>query len=235
MAQVVESMVNVPPRIYEAISGVMADIDAVGKNQKNKQQGFMYRGIDDVMNALAPALVKNKVFIVPEVTHEERTERKTDKGGVLFYSRLHITYRFYTTDGSHIEAKVIGEAMDGGDKATNKAMSVAYKYAAFQVFNIPTEELKEVNTGMDDPDAEVYNVAPEVMYVNKEHVATLRGAMEQKGITEEKVLKRYGNGAKAIEEITVEAFMRAMAALEKTQDKKQEEQEVDTKKTNFDL
>lgn len=29
--------------------------------------------------------------------------------------------------------------MDSGDKATNKAMSAAYKYAAFQAFAIPTE------------------------------------------------------------------------------------------------
>lgn len=147
-------------KIYAAISSVMAEIGAVGKDQKNQQQGFMYRGIDDVMNALQPALVKNKVFIVPEVTSEERSERVTvkeyqgqKKESVLFYTRLGVTYKFFTDDGSFIEAKVIGEAMDSGDKATNKAMSIAYKYACFQVFCIPTEE-------MIDPDAEVHEPAP---------------------------------------------------------------------------
>lgn len=138
-------------KIYEAISNVMAEIGAIGKDKKNQQQGFMYRGIDDVMNALQPALVKNKVFIAPEVVSENREERQTQKGGVMFSVRLEISYRFYTIDGSFIETKVIGEAMDSGDKATNKAMSIGYKYACFQVFCIPTEE-------MLDPDAEVHNV-----------------------------------------------------------------------------
>lgn len=201
------------PKIYEAICGVMADIGAVGKNKKNQQQGFMFRGIDDVMNALAPALVKNKVFIVPEITGEEREERQTQKGGVLFYVRLHITYRFFTTDGSYIEAKVIGEAMDSGDKATNKAMSIAYKYAAFQVFNIPTEEMK-------DPDAEVHDVAPqqpEVYYVDAVKVKVLKEKMDKKGVTEHQIFKRYK--VNAFEEMTVQQFVNAMHGLDKTPDK----------------
>ncbi len=140
-------------KIFEAISNVMAEIGAIGKEKKNQQQGFMYRGIDDVMNALQPALVKHKVFIAPEVISEQREERASKNGGVMFSVRLEISYKFYTTDGSFIETKVIGEAMDSGDKATNKAMSIGYKYACFQVFCIPTEEMK-------DPDAEIHEPAP---------------------------------------------------------------------------
>lgn len=207
------------PKIYEAICGVMADIGAVGKNKKNQQQGFMFRGIDDVMNALAPALVKNKVFIVPEITGEEREERQTQKGGVLFYVRLHITYRFYTTDGSFVEAKVIGEAMDSGDKATNKAMSIAYKYAAFQVFNIPTEEMK-------DPDAEVHDVAPqpEVYYVDAVKVKVLKEKMDKKGVTEHQIFKRYK--VNAFEEMTVQQFVNAMNGLDKTPDKEKPQVDI---------
>lgn len=139
-------------KIYEAISNVMAEIGAIGKEKKS-QQGFMYRGIDDVMNALQPALVKHKVFIAPEVISEQREERATQKGGVLFYTRLEIIFRFYTVDGSFVETKVIGEAMDSGDKATNKAMSIGYKYACFQVFCIPTEE-------MQDPDGDGHEPTP---------------------------------------------------------------------------
>lgn len=140
-------------KIYEAISNVMAEIGAIGKEKKNQQQGFMYRGIDDVMNALQPALVKHKVFITPEVLSEQREERASKNGGVMFSVRLEISYKFYTTDGSFINTKVIGEAMDSGDKATNKAMSIGYKYACFQVFCIPTEEMK-------DPDAEIHEPVP---------------------------------------------------------------------------
>jgi len=134
--------------IYEAIHGVMAEIGAVSKNKKNTQgSGFMYRGVDDVMNALQPALVTYKVFVVPEVLSQIREERTSNSGGRLLYSVCTIKYTFFAEDGSNVSATVIGEAMDSGDKATNKAMSVAFKYACFQVFCIPTEEMK-------DPDAE---------------------------------------------------------------------------------
>lgn len=206
-------------KIFEAITGVMADIGAVGKNKKNQQQGFMFRGIDDVMNALQPALVKNKVFIVPEVEKEERTERATQKGGVLFYTRLHVTYHFYTTDGSSVTAKVIGEAMDSGDKATNKAMSIAYKYACFQVFNIPTEEMK-------DPDGEVHNVAPqqpqqpEIVYVDEIKIKVLKSRMAKKGVSEQQILDRYK--VSSLEELTVVDFMKACNGLDKMPDIEEE-------------
>lgn len=143
------------PMIYKAISAVMEDVGAVGKDSVNKQQGFKFRGIDAVMNALNPALVKNKVFVIPEVLEQRREERATAKGGLLIYSICKVKYTFFTTDGSSVCATVIGEGMDSGDKATNKAMSIAFKYACFQVFCIPTEEL------MDDPDKEIQNPAPQ--------------------------------------------------------------------------
>lgn len=135
-------------KIYEAICNVMADIGVVGKNDVNTTQGFKYRGIDAVMNALNPAMIKHKVFVAPEVIEQQREERLTAKGGTLLFSICKVKFRFFTTDGSSVEVVTIGEGMDSGDKATNKAMSIAFKYACFQLFCIPTEEL------MDDPDKE---------------------------------------------------------------------------------
>ncbi len=146
--------------IYESICAVMADVGAIGKNTKNTQQGFMFRGIDAVMNALQPAMLKNHIFVVPEVLDQTREERQTAKGGTLLYSILRMKYTFYAEDGSSVSAVVIGEGMDSGDKASNKAMSIAFKYACFQVFCIPTEEMK-------DPDAECHTV---VMSPKKEKV-----------------------------------------------------------------
>jgi hypothetical protein len=131
----------------------MNDIGAVGKDSVNEQQKFKFRGIDAVMNALSPALVKNKVFVVPEVLEQIREERQTQRGGNLIYSVCKIKYTFYAEDGSSVTATVIGEGMDSGDKSCNKAMSIAFKYACFQVFCIPTEE-------MTDPDAECHEVKP---------------------------------------------------------------------------
>lgn len=137
--------------IYEAISKIMSEIGAIGKNSKNATQGFMYRGIDAVMNAINPALTKYHVFVVPEVLEQTREERVNTKGTTLLYSILKVKYTFFAEDGSNVSAIVIGEGMDSGDKATNKAMSIAFKYACFQVFCIPTEE-------MVDPDAESHEV-----------------------------------------------------------------------------
>lgn len=135
--------------IYKNIIACLKDIKAIGKNSKNKIQGFMYRGIDDVMNELNPILSKNNVFIVPTILESTREEKLTAKGGTLIYTLLKVKYTFYAEDGSNIECIVIGEAMDSGDKSTNKAMSIAMKYALFQVFCIPTE---------DDPDKDSYTL-----------------------------------------------------------------------------
>lgn len=139
--------------IYQAIIGVMSDIGVIGKEKKNAQQGFKYRGVDDVMNALQPVMVQHGLFVVPEIIDQKREERQTKNKGNLIYSVCTVRYTFYAKDGSSVQCVVIGEGMDSGDKATNKAMSIAFKYACFQVFCIPTEEMK-------DPDAEVHTVAP---------------------------------------------------------------------------
>lgn len=135
-------------KIYEAIPAIMQDIKQITKDKKNAQQGFMFRGIDQVMNTMKPLLAKHGVFIVPEVINMTREERQTKSGSNLLYSVLTVRHHFIATDGSEVTSVTIGEGMDNGDKASNKAMAIAFKYACFQVFCIPTEEMAK-----DDPDA----------------------------------------------------------------------------------
>ena len=138
--------------IYESITAIMQEVPAIGKNKENQQQHFKFRGIDDVMNALQPLLAKHKVFIVPEILEQRREERVSQKsGGNLIYSICTIKYKFYAEDGTFIEAVTIGEGMDSGDKATNKSMAIAMKYALFQVFCIPTEEMKDPDGDTPEP------------------------------------------------------------------------------------
>lgn len=134
------------PLIYKKIIEVMADINAIGKDRRNKDFNFQFRGIDDVMNELHGSLAKCGVFVLPNVLAESRSEGKTKNGGIMYYTRLKINFGFYAEDGSHVDAVVIGEAMDTSDKASNKALSIGLKYAMLQVFCIPTEDEK-------DPDA----------------------------------------------------------------------------------
>lgn len=142
--------------VYAAINNASAKLQAgIRKDKRNQQQGFSFRGIDDVYNALAPVLVECKLVILPRMLERSVTERQTKNGGVLFYVTVTAEFDFISAeDGSMYTARTYGEAMDSGDKATNKAMSIAYKYAAFQAFCIPTEDTTQ------DPDATTHSVAP---------------------------------------------------------------------------
>lgn len=147
------------PKIFSTINSVMSELGAITKNKRNQQQGFSYRGVDDVMNALNPLMVKNKLFCVPKVLRNEREERQTSRGSNLLYSIVTMEYTLYAEDGSSVSAVVIGEGMDSGDKATNKAMAIAYKYAMFQIFSIPTEETAP-DTDRDTPEETVPKQSP---------------------------------------------------------------------------
>ena len=145
--------------IYGAIQTVMNECGAVAKDSKNPQQGYKYRGIDAVMNAINPALRKAGVFVVPEVLDYDCYERANNKGTCLLYSRVKVKYTFYAADGSFVTACVVGEGMDTGDKSMNKAMSAAFKYALFQTFCIPTEEM--LDSEQDSPEPIPKNMRPD--------------------------------------------------------------------------
>lgn len=127
------------PLIYAAMVKAMASIGHIGKSRKNTQQNYSFRGIDDLYNAVHPALVEAQIFICPSVTNRDHAERESKQGGVLFYETLTVDHRFYAVDGSFVTVTTMGSAMDSGDKAVNKAMSAAMKYALLEAFAIPTE------------------------------------------------------------------------------------------------
>ena len=145
-------------QIYSLIGQAMRKVGAIGKDSVNSQQKYKFRGIDAVYNALNPVMAELGLFICPEIIDQRREERETEtvyngqaKKSILKYSILTIKYTMYAPDGSSVSCTVVGEGMDSGDKASNKAMSVGLKYACFQLLMIPTEE-------MVDPDAETHVV-----------------------------------------------------------------------------
>lgn len=138
-----------PGEIYAKINAIMLEVDAIGKNTKNQTQGWFFRGIDAVMNELHPLLAKHGVFLTAEIVSHHQEERTTKGGAILIYSNLLMRYRMYATDGSFVETEAYGEGMDSGDKSSNKAMSVAMKYALLQMLCIPTEA---VDPDLDRPE-----------------------------------------------------------------------------------
>lgn len=131
--------------IHERLVAILAEMPAIGKNQRNEQQGFMFRGHDDVLNALNPLLAKHQVVSLPDVVERVTAQRTTSKGSVMFEVNLHVRFRFYGAAGDFVEASTWGEGTDMGDKATNKAMTMAFKNVLNQVFAISNAET-------DDPD-----------------------------------------------------------------------------------
>lgn len=149
--------------VYKAINAIQADLAKVGiaKSRRNTQgSGYNFRGIDDVYNVLSPMLAEHGLCILPRMLSRVCEERQAKSGGALFYVTVDAEFDFVCAeDGSKHTVKTFGEAMDSGDKATNKAMSAAYKYAAFQAFAIPTE-------ADNDADAHTHEVAPSLQNVN---------------------------------------------------------------------
>jgi hypothetical protein len=142
-------------KVYQAIHAVMADIGALGitKSRKNQQQGYTFRGIDEVYNEMNPLFAKHGLLMLPRVMSSEQTDRISRKGDPLIYTRVRVEFDFIATeDGSRQTISTVGEAMDSADKSSNKAMAAAYKYAAMMAFCIPTE-------GDNDADATTHYVA----------------------------------------------------------------------------
>lgn len=131
------------PKIFAAMSNIMAEVEPIAKGRKNLLQNYQFRGIDDIYNSLNKILAKHGVFTVSTILNHQREERQSNKGGTLIYSILHIRFTFFAVDGSNVNTETIGEGMDSGDKASNKGMSAAHKYALLQAFCIPTDEDKD--------------------------------------------------------------------------------------------
>gem|GEM_PF-3176646 len=141
------------PTIWLAFAAAKAEVAPVGKDSRNTQQNFNFRGIDAVVNAAAAALNKHGIINIPkllEVTYG--TEEVGQKRTLMANVRVKVRYRFTGPRGDHFDVVVPGEAMDSGDKGVAKAMSVAWRIALIQALNLPT--------GDPDPDQNSYERSP---------------------------------------------------------------------------
>lgn len=139
--------------IYAALAAVMADVNHVAKRDRNTQgRGYDFRGIDAVVNAVGPALRTHEVIVVPHVESYEYGEILSGKDRTpMGHARVVVTYTFFGPEGDSIPCSAAGEAFDSGDKATPKAMSVAFRTALLQALALPTDE--------PDPDTHTYERA----------------------------------------------------------------------------
>lgn len=202
------------PKVFSAISQVMAELASSGisKDRKNEQQGYKFRGIDDVYNALAPLLSKHGLVILPRCLGREVVERQTARGGALFYVTVDVEFAFVAVeDGSSWIVRMPGEAMDSADKATNKAMSAAYKYACLQAFCIPTE-------GDNDADAVTHQVVAKAKptqppkTLGDSEVETITTLAEKVGVDLNRICAAYG--VESLKEIAMSEVSNIVSKLQ---------------------
>ena len=140
--------------IYQLLAKVMAEVPAVAKKERNQAQNFSFRGIDAVVNAVSPVLSRNGVVVTPIlVSCDYSTTLIGKEQKSVGFVRVVVEYKFWGPNGDSVSAIVPAEAMDSGDKATAKVMSVAFRTALLQVLSLPTDD--------KDPDHDVYERSSE--------------------------------------------------------------------------
>lgn len=201
--------------VYQCIAEVQTKISQTGiaKSKSNVQQGYKFRGIDDVYNALSNVLAEVGLVVITRCVEREQVERSTNAGKALFYTTLKVEFDFVSShDSSKHTAVAYGEAMDNADKSTNKAMSAAYKYAMFQTFCIPTEA--------QDADEVTHDVAAKAPKMSQgEYVAQCDTAIEtvKAAQTIDALRTLYRTLSKDIQQAVLPAFNKRIAEIEAKQ------------------
>jgi hypothetical protein len=158
------------PRIEAALAAVMSDVQGVAKNDRNTAQGFSFRGIDAVVNAVGPALRRHGVIVLPKILSREYGSFATKSGTLMHTASIEVEYTFVGPASDSLSCSVLGEAADAGDKATPKAMSVAFRTALLQALCLPTDE--------PDPDSQSYERAAEPVPMSASQQSALAAHFE---------------------------------------------------------
>lgn len=141
-------------KIYKSILAIMSEIGAIEKTRSGDGIKYNFRGVEDVLYCFHPLLIKHNVFCAPKVIRESSETFLNKNGNTSFRVSLTIEHVFYSDDGSSVSATTTGEGIDTSDKATNKAMSAAFKYAFFELFCVPTAAVEDsdyTNSSIDGP------------------------------------------------------------------------------------
>lgn len=207
--------------VFGALASAIKLISEGGlkKNQYNEQQKYWFRGIDDVYNCLSPVLAKFGLVIVPVVESVDLSQF-TNKNGTIFTRAIaKVSYTVAVSAGSSVVTKSVGEGMDTGDKAVAKALSMAYKSMAIELFCIPIEgdddADKDSPGGADEQPAEKRRIEeprkrepekqpeqpqgkqqekrePSGRRVSPGEIAFIRKKLEGANVTEASLVERFG-------------------------------------------
>ena len=167
-------------KLHEALIKVREDVGVIGKTEKNTQQNFFYRGIDQILKKVGPALITHGVNVFPELRSLDWRDIVTGKGTRMREVTVTVAYTYVGPEGDERVSVVAGEAADAGDKAVSKAMAVALRISHIQTLQIPT--------GEQDPDAQTVTRAVDPVLKLKNDIwaeAEKRGWIESDGTYEQ--------------------------------------------------
>ena len=141
------------PLIHGRIIAIMRAVGPIAKDSTNTQQNYKFRGIDAIYNKCHPIFAEHGVFSTSEILESTHTTELDKNSKPVNRAILKMRFTYYTEDGSNVFTEVVGEGMDyGGDKASNKAMSAADKYALLQLLKIPTAMIDSDKDRHEQPD-----------------------------------------------------------------------------------
>ncbi len=123
------------------------DMGAIAKDGKNKNQDFQFISESAIKAAVRKVSAKYGFTIFPkQIKNITRYERTTSRGGTLYF--YDVLQEFVVTDGKEeMIGDMMGTGSDTGDKAFNKAVTVALKNFEKQLFNVSDKS-------ENDPDSE---------------------------------------------------------------------------------
>lgn len=192
--------------IVERMALVMRDVEHVGKTGDNTQQGYKFRPIDEFMNALHTPLVRHEVVVTPKVLTRDSFERdrRGSNGNIIGVTRvveLLVEFTFHSPDGSTLTTVTAGEGADVADKATNKAMAGALKYAIMQTFMVPTRELQDGDAETPEIQSGSRQAAAQQAGTNATHDVMLQQAEE---LGREAIMHRLDEACRLLEKSRAE-------------------------------
>lgn len=128
------------PTVVEAMHAAMKMVTSVGKKDFNDFHKFNFRGIDTILDAVGPAFREHGIVTLPDLLTLEAEMVKSSKDKPMRLTTVTVKYTFIGPAGDRESTTVPGEAWDGEDKGSSKAMAVAFRTALIQVLSIPTKE-----------------------------------------------------------------------------------------------
>jgi ERF superfamily len=187
-------------------------IGYIQKRGYNERHNYNYVAAADIAGAVGDILAELGVMVIPRlesITYEPPAAGRVDSVRV---ARVIMAYTFIDVDSDEeITAKVAGEGLDVGDKASYKAMTGALKYALLQSFLLATG---------DDPEDERIECRTALgaeRLISAEQVCQLQGLIEETGTELERVLAYYK--LSALSEMTEACYRRALELLRRKLDK----------------